>query len=81
MKTLCVRSRSGPDGKLHLEIPVESPNEFYDVVVVTHAGRAVPETPRSQDSEWPPGFFEGTAGMWQGEFVRDQGQFEERENL
>jgi hypothetical protein len=81
MKTLCIRSQSGSDGKLHLEIPVESPNVFYDVVVVTQAGRAVAEAPRFQDGEWPPGFFEATAGMWQGEFVRDQGQFEERENL
>ena len=35
----------------------------------------------SETDCWPPGFFEETAGAWQGELVRDQGQFEEREGL
>jgi len=79
MQTVCVQSQSGADGVLHLDIPVDAPNADYEVIVVlrpkAHVGK--PETP--EDRGWPAGFFEATAGAWQGDFVRDQGQFEERE--
>ena len=81
MKTLCIQSQSGSDGKLHLHIPVEVPNAFYDVVVVMQPSRATPADQALDQSGWPAGFFEATAGAWQGDFVRDQGQFEEREEL
>ena len=81
MKTLCIQSRSGSDGKLHLDIPVEIPNAFYDLVVVIQPGHAAREPQTPESNGWPSGFFEATAGAWQGEFVRDQGQFEERQEL
>jgi len=81
MQTLYVQSQSGSDGVLHLDIPVEAPNAYYDVVVVLHPRTGAPGPTTPQERGWPVGFFEATAGAWQGEFVRDQGQFEEREDL
>ena len=80
MKTLHVQSQSSSDGILHLDIPVETPNADYDIVMVLHP-RSNVSTTTTEDRGWPPGFFEATAGAWQGDFVRDQGQFEEREEL
>ena len=80
MQTLHVQSQSGSDGVLHLDIPVEAPNADYDIVVVLQPRSNFSTTPAA-DRGWPPGSFEATAGAWQGDFVRDQGQFEEREEL
>lgn len=43
MTSLVLRATSGPDGKLHLEVPVGSPNTEFDVEVVAHPkpGRVV----------------------------------------
>ncbi len=80
MRTLHVQSQSGSDGVLHLDIPVEEPNADYDIVVVLHPRSAV-SMATAEDRGWAAGFLESTAGAWQGEFVRDQGQFEEHEEL
>ena len=81
MKTVSLQSQSRSDGKLHLEIPVDIPNAAYDLVVVMQPGSGAPEPQAPGEDGWPRGFFEATAGAWQGTFVRDQGQFEEREEL
>ena len=80
MQTLHIQSQAGADGVIHLDIPVDAPNIDYDVVVVLHPRSEVSKAPTA-DRDWPPGFFEAAAGAWQGDFVRDQGQFEEREEL
>jgi hypothetical protein len=54
---------------------------LYDVVVVMQPRRDTREAQTPEEGGWPSGFFEATAGAGQGEFVRDQGQFEEREAL
>jgi hypothetical protein len=81
MKTVCVQSQSSADGVFHLDIPVDAANAVYEVIVVLQpkAGDAKPNTPEARG--WPDGFFEATAGAWQGDFVRDQGQFEERDEF
>ena len=79
MRTLHVQSQSGSDGVIHLDIPAEAPNANYDIVVVLQPRPDVSTT--TADRDWPPGFFEATADAWQGEFVRDQGQFEERQEF
>jgi hypothetical protein len=81
MQTMRVQSQSSSDGVLHLDIPVEAPNAVYDVVVVLNPSPNVPTTVTPEECGWPAGFFEATAGAWKGDFVRDQGQFEEREEL
>jgi hypothetical protein len=81
MQTLQIRSQAGDDGVLHLKIPVGTPHAEYQVVVVLQRASAEPKPKTPEELGWPPGFFEETAGAWQGEFVRDQGEFEKREEL
>ena len=37
MKSIVIYSRSGPDGKLHLEVPVGRANTEFEVEVVARA--------------------------------------------
>jgi hypothetical protein len=50
MHSIVLHSKSGPDSKLHLDIPVGSPNAEFEVEVV------VRPTP-VQGQGWPPGYF------------------------
>lgn len=51
MTNIVIHSRSGPDGKLHLEVPVGRADTEFEVEVV-----ARPMTPEGKG--WPPGYFE-----------------------
>jgi hypothetical protein len=51
MSNILIRSRSGPDSKLHLEVPVGQPNMEFEVEVTVR-----PQNPISAD--WPTGYFE-----------------------
>ena len=44
-------SRSGPDSKLHLEVPVDKPNTDFEVEVVVRPKAA-------EGKGWPPGYFD-----------------------
>ena len=79
MKTVCVQTLSSANGVFHLDIPADAPNSVYEVVVVSQPKIEVAKSNAPKDRGWPAGFFEATAGAWQGDFVRDQGQFEERD--
>lgn len=70
---------AGDDRMLHLTIPVEEPNQRYQVTVLVRPVRE-PPTP---GAGWPPGFFEQTAGSIQDEtfFRHEQGQYEERQHF
>jgi hypothetical protein len=81
MQTVHVQSQTGSDGILHLEIPVGLPNADLEVVLVIQPRSPALHPEATEAPGWPARFFEETAGAWQGEFVRDQGQFEEREGL
>ena len=52
MRRIETTGKTGADGVLHLSIPLETPDQEYVVLVYVH--------PRI--TEWPPGFFEETAG-------------------
>ena len=56
-------SRSGTDGKLHLEIPVPRVGVDYEVEVV------VRQKPTMTAEEWRD-WLAASAGAWQGEFER-----------
>lgn len=58
--SIVLTSKSGADGKLHLEIPVGNPGMEYEVVVTAKPKRA---TTREEYSE----FLKRTAGAWQGD--------------
>jgi hypothetical protein len=67
---------------LHLDIPIGEKNSEFEILVVMQP--AVLPTPPTTPEErgWPPGFFEQTAGKWQGELERaPQGECEERDEL
>ena len=77
MNRIVFESRVGPDGILHLTLPVG----------VCHADQVVQVTVEPVDSptmspdEWRRFILE-TAGKWQGEFERpEQGELEQREPL
>ena len=49
--SMVIHSRSGPDSKLHLEIPVAQPDTDFEVEVVIR--------PKIKDGKgWPPGYFD-----------------------
>ena len=52
MQSVKMQVKSGPDGVLHLSIPMEMPDQEYFVLVQLH--------PLLKD--WPPGYFEEVAG-------------------
>jgi hypothetical protein len=83
MQTIQLRSRVGADGVLHLQVPVSVTNTDVEVIVIVQPQAAGAKQPTPTELDWPPGFFEETAGAWQGEpLVRPpQGEYEVREEL
>ena len=79
MKTIETIQEAGADGNLRLEIPVGKAGGRFRVVV------AIDEAPPSDQTNangWPAGYFEATAGRWEGDFPLDsEGEFEERDAL
>ncbi len=78
MGTIHLSATAGPDGVLHLDIPVGAAGEF-EVTVRPKPGK--PPTP--EELGWPPGYFERTAGAIPDFSVepREVGTPEEREAL
>jgi hypothetical protein len=82
MQTVQLRARVGADGLLHLQVPVGMANTDVEVIVIVQPKAAEANQPTPTALGWPPGFFEQTAGAWQGELARpDQGEYEVREEL
>ncbi len=83
METHRTLATSGRDGILHLDIPVNIPGAEFEVVVVLQPSRHAGPTPAPVHPDWPPRFFEETAGSIDDPTFRrhDQGKFEERASL
>jgi len=83
MKTIKIRSHVGRDGVVKLEIPTELTETDIDVVVMYQPAETPTHQPSPEELGWPSGFFEETAGQWQGEpLIREsQGEYEKREEL
>jgi hypothetical protein len=80
MNTYEMIEQADPDNMLRLSIPVEQAGRRYRVRVAVEPETAVEAFGAAR--AWPPGFFERTAGAWQGELVREsQGAYERREEL
>lgn len=62
MTSIVLRSTSGPDGKLHLEVPVGVADTEFEVEVVVR--------PKSARKGWPPGYFELFGSIDDETFVR-----------
>jgi hypothetical protein len=79
MPKIFVRSHVGADGVLHLDIPTTMKDEDVEVTVTL---KPIAESSQKTPEElgWTPGFFEETAGQWQGDLVREpQGEPQERD--
>jgi hypothetical protein len=63
MSSLLIHSRSGPDSKLHLEVPVGEPNADFEVEVVVRSKN-------SSSAVWPPGYFDLFGSITDETFVR-----------
>ena len=73
MTPIRLTASPGPDGQMHLSIPV--PPGKYVVVVEPEA--------KPVGQGWPPGFFDRTCGSMPDFSIepRNQGEFEKRESL
>jgi hypothetical protein len=78
MRSLHIRVHVDKEGQAIFKMPLEFADQDIDLVVVF-------ESLKSAETivGWPPGFFERTAGAWQGEpLTREpQGEYEERDPL
>ena len=63
MSTIVLQSKSGPDSKLHLEVPVGQPDTEFEVEVVVR-----PKNPNGEG--WPPGYFDLFGSVDDETFVR-----------
>ena len=74
MSAIRLSATAGPDGVLHLTIPVGTAGE-YEVQVTPK--------PTPEELGWPPGYFERTFGALPNFTIepRDQGEHQEREGL
>lgn len=77
MISIQTRTRVGPDGTLAVQVPTPLRETDVEVMLV------VQPLTTPEERGWPPGFFEQTAGAWQGEPLErgPQGEYEVREEL
>ena len=77
MRSLHIHAHVDKQGQVTFRMPSEFANQNVDLVVVFE-----PLT-SAEVAGWPPGFFEQTAGAWQGEpLTREpQGEYEARNPL
>ena len=81
MQTIKLKSHVGDDGILHLDVPTNIKNAELEVVVTLK--NIISTSENRKKLEWSPGFFEKTAGAWEGEPLQrePQGEYENREEL
>jgi len=77
MKTYEFTERSGEDGMVRVNVPVDAVGRPYHVVV------HVEPVARTENAEYlPDEFINDTAGKWIGEFtIGPEGEYEKRESL
>jgi len=82
MQMIRTLERTGKSGTLLLRIPLTRPETECEVIVVVQPTETTATATTPEDRGWPAGFFERTAGRWQGDFVCEPaGDFEGREPL
>jgi hypothetical protein len=76
MTRIVLQSRTGPDGTLHLDVPLGREQADREVQVVIE-----PLPKRMTQAEYSA-WVQSMAGTWQGDFERPpQGEYEQREPL
>jgi hypothetical protein len=63
MTRIVVQSRTGPDGTLHLDVPLGSELANREVSITIESETSVPQQEYLE-------FLQATAGAWQGDFER-----------
>ncbi len=84
MISVTTKAHVGPDGTLAVRVPTPLRETDVEVVLVVQSLPAANGTaPAPEELGWPTGFFEATAGAWQGESLErgPQGEYEQREGL
>jgi len=83
MQIITLRSHVGEDGIMHLQVPVGKTDVDLEVVVIIQPSTPAKKANPPEARGWPPGFFERTAGAWQGEPLTrgEQGEYEQRDEL
>ena len=83
MQIIKLRSHVGEDGIMHLQVPVGKTDVDLEVVVIIEQTTPATQANTPEARGWPPGFFERTAGAWQGEpLIRgEQVEYEKRDEL
>ncbi|ELS02446.1 hypothetical protein Xen7305DRAFT_00021600 [Xenococcus sp. PCC 7305] len=81
MQTIKLKSHVGDDGILHLDVPTDVKNAELEVVVTFN--NPIPTSENRKKLKWSPGFFDKTAGAWEGAPLQrePQGEYESREKL
>lgn len=77
MQSVKIQSQTDADGILKLEVPLGLSNAEFEVLIVV---QPLNSTPKRQ---WPPGFFDRTAGSLADDPIErpPQGDFEVRDEL
>ncbi len=76
MNRMVLHSRVGPDGVLHITVPIGKEDADREVQVTID-----PAPPSMTQEEWRE-FVLSTAGAWQGDLERpDQGEYEVRDEF
>ncbi len=70
MTTIQVNGHSKPDGTLEISVLTGLPESDVEVLLVV---QPMVKPSRTTNGGWPPGFFERTAGRWQGTGLRRSG--------
>jgi hypothetical protein len=80
MSTITIQSHIGADGMLKLQLPSEFIDTDIEVTVTIKPVTPPTKIKTPEELGWSPGFFERTAGMWEGEPLTrgEQGEYEER---
>ncbi len=72
---------AGPDGMVHLAVPVPKANQPYRLVVAIEPS-LLKEIIQVDDRGYPVGYFEKILGSWEGDFPElYEGDFEKRDEL
>jgi len=81
MATFTVRSKAGPDGVVHFDIPSGFPDSEVEVTLVVQP--VSPPPMERSDHGWSPDFLERVLGGWHGEPLErgPQGEYEDRDKL
>jgi len=85
VRVIQMSAKAGPDGVLHLDIPVGAADGEFEVAVVVQAKPSAngARKPTPEELGWPPGYFESVVGSIDDDAFKryPQGEFGPRERL